>query len=659
MRDLTISCPHYVFALGTKSTFNAPDKHLILSCYHPVPIFSVKYKMPLVDYVQKTIQDKIRYRNNIEKEFAKCAQEYKLRKLTNDVESTTPNMKNYIESTVKDPAPYVQGTVKWNFNRGSLGLLENKNESFLVNVQTKKSMRLIELSPEMPLKVTRSLRNEETFANELMVYSNKFIGFRSKNAIRVANISKREQLEDDDEIEACDIYDYSHVDEIIASTFYNDQLIVIDSNDNLVQYDLKCKAANFRYQIPPKTSSHLCRLPFSISAVHEQNSRVNMKFTYTTAQEFGFIDHRSYVVNKMTSIPFDFAMKCEKIFNHRHSLINPNLTYIVSSHMLYCIDHRKFKQPLLQWAHQITDQPMMITSTLYNDNEVICVSSNSPGDLKVFNFDGNAFNYLPYKPLSIQNSFNKLCTEGHFVLSDIKERVYSSTTGIALKAEEGKFRMRLFTQNAAGDIFQSILGCHKKATGTTEKDLYDRFNNWDFSVANKNNANVFMSIEERLEREELVVDDIMRMNGLAKVLTCEKLQGFADDEVANMRTEIHPQWKVCIQKARAFEDVLAKEIMNIWDDIELEAIQPSFLAEALDRTDQVSETSNDRITNWLHAANNNDSIAIEEIDHDKPTSTQCDVMCKRIVTEDGAQFTVVEINKEEKKKMKKPRVAGF
>lgn len=612
---------------------------------------------------------KIQHKSKMEKDFGHCSREYRKKVLSDDLEKmTTIHMKNYTENSVKDPAPHVQGTLEWNFNRGSLGLLETKNDqSFLVNVHDEKTMRLFEVSPEMPFKVARSRQPKDRFANEVMVGGDKFIGFRTKNSIKVANLSKIKELEDDDEFEACDIYDYSHVDEIIASSFYKDQLMVMDSNDNLVKYDLNYKAANFRFQFPPNTTNFLCRQPFSLHAVYEPGVHgTPMKFTYTTAQEFGFIDCRKSVVNKITNIPFDkhFMMTCEKIFNHSHSLMNENLTYIVTSHMLYCIDHRHFKEPLVQWTHQISEQPMMLTSTLYNNNEVVCVASNVPGDLKVFNFDGSAFNYLPYKPLGIQNSFNKLREEGHFLLADdIKERVSLSTTGIALRAEEKSLRLQLFTQNAAGDIFQGILGCHKYALGQREEDLHEHFREWDNFIAKKDTANVFVSVDERLAREELVIDDIMRMDGLAKVLACEKLQS-ADDEFEPMMTEKQPEWKISIEKAHNYQDILAREILNIWDDIEIADVKPSFLAEALDQADQKSEASSERISKWLRAANDT-SVVIEEIFYSEnvelpgTSSTQVE----KIITENGTEFTIVNIEEKKMKKVtskkKKPRLAGF
>lgn len=632
----------------------------------------------------------------MEKGFERCRYDYSKKKLTDGVATTTRNMKSFIETSLKDPAPHVQGQIDWNFNRGSLGMLENKEQNFLVHLQNEKTVRLLEVLKENPLKVSRSLRTEERFANEVMVSGNKFIGFRTKNAIRVANLSKLEQLEDDDEIEAADIYDYSHVDEVIASSFYKDQLIALDSNYNLVKYDLKCKAVNYRFQFPPNTTSNLLSLlPFNVNAVYEP--RTTMKFTYTNAQEFGSIDFRASIVNKLTSMPFNkhIAMKCEKIYNHYHSLKHENLTYIVSSHMLYCIDHRNFKYPLVQWAHQIADQPMMITSTLYSQNEVICVASNTPGDLKIFNFDGKAINHLPCTPLSIQNSLNNLHEKGHFLLSDeIKERVNFSTTGIVLKAEEKRLRLRLFTQNAAGDIFQGVLTCHKYTPRSKEKELYDHFNEWDFLVTNTDTANVFLSLEERVKREEFVVSDIMRMDGLAKVLTCESLQfnDPANDIIFDSEAIVQPKWKVSIEKALTYQDVLAKEILNVWDDIDPEDIQSSFLAGALDRTDLMSECSSDRVTKWLRAANDT-NVIIEEISFTdnvdkKPVSTQIfpenenlqpaatstqifpenDLQATftqmltedgtQIVLENGTQYTIVEVN-EKKKTIKKPRVVGF
>lgn len=610
--------------------------------------------MPLVDHVKKQIQMKNSFRCNKDQKFLLASNDCR-KKLVNEV-TASANVKTYIENLANDPVPHIRGIVDWNFNRGTLQLLEKNNQDFLVHVNNEKSVKLIKLHPKMEFTCEKSEQTANRFANELMI-GNKFIGIRHKNSIRVANFSKTEKFKDGEVIEVCDFYDHQQVDEIIASAFFNDQLIVMDSNEYITKYDLNYKAVNYRYQFPFNTSNYVCRLPFSLSAVKE--TKIGIKVTYTNAQEFGFIDCRSTMKDKIMCIPFQdhFVMNCEKIFNHHHSQFHDYLTYIVSSHMLYCIDYRQPKQPLIQWAHQISEQPMMITSTSYADNEIICVSSNTPGDLKVFNFDGTCFNYLPLRPLSIQNSFNRLRKDGHFVTSNVmKERISMSTTGIALKADVGTLRTRLFTQNAAGDIFEGILACHEK---TVVSDyIFKNFNEFHSAVSSNTNAKIYMPIEERLLKNEIVVDDVVRMDSIAKVLTCEILQcKDPEEDNFNMQTEIQPQWKMSIEKARSYQDVMAKEIMNIWDDLEIEEVKPSLFADALERTEQCRESSSDRVTRWLRASNARE-VVIQEINFNDIVPLPIDNLTHIEIqaSEESAKFETTIIQTDKKKKS---RITGF
>lgn len=637
--------------MRAKSATNEAGREVIISSQLPVPIYTVKCKMLIVDHVKEQIEKKKTYTNQREINFVKLHQQYKRNVINEENEMTSLAMKNFVEGSFKDPAPHVKG-IDWNFNRSSLGIIERDDKSFIVTPYTKGSFKFIELQSKNLLSTNESTKNGDRFVNELMT-SEKFIATRHKKSINVVNLSKLEDIKDEDVIETCDKYEYKTVDELIASAIFNDQLIVLDSNLNLVKYDISTKGANFTFRMPINTS-RLSVLPYSVNAINETKVRTNISFT--NALELGFIDCRVKAKGNTQTFSFEnhFAMQCENILNHTFSKINDNLVYVVSNHMLYGIDYRQMKHPLLRWAHQIKKSPMMMSTSLYGGSEMICLSSSEVGDLKVFNFDGNCFNHLPFTPKSIVNSYNNLCEDGHFLLSNIRDRIKLSTTGIALKSDVQKLRIRLFTQNVAGDIFESFLNCHKNCQNTY--NAYDYFKDWSDHIDDFKDPNEYLTVTEKLERKDLIVDDIVRVDGIAKIFTCDDLQSrFAVEEDDNLHIQRHPEWKISIEKARNYKDLLAKEIMNIWDDIDIEELKPQLFADALDATEQTRENSADRITRWLKASNN-ENVIIEEISFSENVELPQDHSTQATAGQIDTQEVAMVIKSS---KVKKPRVAGF
>ncbi len=476
---------------------------------------------------------------------------------------------------------------------------------------------------------------------------------RTKNSINVANLMKTE-VSDDDEIVATEKYEYKTVAELIASAFYENQLFVMDSNRNLVEYDLVTKHVCFKYHLsPPNKISKTSDMPLSISGADK--IKKTFRILFTGASEIGFIDARE---SSDERIPFEnhFLTQCERIYNHCHSLMNENQIYIGSSHTLHLFDYRQMKQPIVQWAHLLQKPPMMMSTSLYGGSDVITVASHVPGDVQIFHFNESKFNNVPFKPMPIINSYNSLCERGHFLLSDIRYRLPLSNTGMVLEPEFRNLKMKLFTQNVAGDIFETSLKCDGHQ-GEIKDEYFLHFQAWDRSLKEFKDPNEFLTMSEKIERKDLIVHDIVRVDGIAKIMTLEELssnQVIKEEEI--MHTQEKPAWKINIEKAREFEDLLAREIMNVWDDIDIEDVQPELFANALNTTENTQESSSDRITRWLKATND-ESVVIEEISFSENIElidgnlTQQNLSQQLATQESTATF--------QRSKKKKPRIAGF
>jgi hypothetical protein len=155
------------------------------------------------------------------------------------------------------------------------------------------------------------------------------------------------------------------------------------------------------------------------------------------------------------------------------------------------------------------------------------------------------------------------------------------------------------------------------------------------------NSKKFMTVFERIEHEELNVDDIVRMNGVAKVCKAKSIQRTVEEAPDNdLITEKIPKWRVSLNEARKCTDPIATQIMFIWDDIPIEESRPKIFEMALDREEL--QTTTDRISMWLDNTNvsQNDSLNMDENLYaefnPEPTSTQKRTRSK-----------------------KRPRIAGF
>ena len=153
-----------------------------------------------------------------------------------------------------------------------------------------------------------------------------------------------------------------------------------------------------------------------------------------------------------------FLFNCEQVTCQLKSL-KENLIYLGAYHNLYGVDPRMGNRPVIQITHQLQKTPTIVKSVEFDDNEVICLSSNTPGDLKIFSNsldNSHRISRLGFKPKSILETFNECKMRGKFLFAkNLEEHVqYNISGALPIVVKE---KLNLLTQNCVGDIFRSIL----------------------------------------------------------------------------------------------------------------------------------------------------------------------------------------------------------
>lgn len=532
----------------------------------------------------------------------------------------------YITYKLIDPAPYVDPFDGFYYypHRGTLQHFETENEDYLLSVGDNEAFRFDKICDKMQFKSFKSINGRSSHPTELIINDNSdFIATRYRKTIKIAKHLDPDTLSYNNVIETID--EFKHSNDIFASSLNDYYLSTIDSKYRLRRLNLIHRYEDVNVKL---TDYFLGDKLHPISLSTPTNSTKNYA-SFTTRYNFGIIDFRNQIKvalqNDFKST--DLTLKCEKIFNHANSFLSKDLVYIASSHILYTFDYRKLKEPIVHWTHQLYEPPMMLSSTMYGLNEIICASSHMVGDLKVFNNNGKSINYHPYKPYNIRNSYNKLREQGLFLLSEnIQERVDGSITGISLHSDNTRSEIKLFTQNCYGDVYENILKCKE---GTKEEDILptiERFQLWENSLHMPFNPNKELTVEERLNNGDFVIDNIVKFENLPKYLNDDKSNVIID--LTNLEPEkipnFKPNWKFNIEEARQCTDLLAKEIMYLWDDIDdsFDADDSQDMKDAELANLSQATKGKDKVSQWLESTHIQED---EEIDYEfSPdiTSTQ-------------------------------------
>lgn len=494
------------------------------------------------------------------------------------------DFRELVEKMPFDPCPYIDDIQDWHLQGGNLDVITVFNKQMLASSSKvpddDTSVRLIKTNSEfqhMEFDQTQELKLNN-FAYEIM-QSNMLFGVRRKKTVDIFwryLIIKNENAT----IQPNSVYKWSQ--EIAASALQEDKLLLLDVKKFITRCSTEPKRAESIVKINEDET-----FPFTICA-HDENIA-----TFTARKSLNQVDFREGKIRKLFDDE-EMFLTCETLTCQKKSTMHPNTLYVGSTHFLYGLDLRSTNQLQLHWTHQLMLAPTIIKTAQYEDNEVICLASNEPDDLKIFNSSRGRksgawqMNWLNVKPIHQKSSYDKLRSRGLLLThNEMKHRLSLSTTGVAMLPDFKRARISLFTQNSLGDVFKSYLNCRKEAQDD-ESRIKGNFMEWGKSLE-----------QQTAEHRHLHVTNIANLKGLSKVLTGEKT--IQHEPVEEPLTRNTPRWECNIEEATEYQDALAHLLLEAWD-LEIEDTQPKAFAEALTNEAETTMQSVNKVSNWLQTA---------------------------------------------------------
>lgn len=596
--------PHPTVFYATKTKTKEEPRDVIKESSLPSVIFSVNYegkemKDPAMTMVLK------KKRHEAEKQYVmnRLTRRQPWNQLPEGV--TDSDMVRYMELSQLDPSPHINDKCDWLFTGGNLDVVEIQGKSFLAQPSMTEDFTIRLLDPSSKFDYIDLAPDqkalEKSYGYEIL-QSKELIGIRRRKSISFLN---RAGLTSED-VNVHTPINFKWVSNIAASVLSQQLLILIDVKNNLVKSNVEKLLADSTLKLPTLPEH---QFPVSLESLNEH------VVSYTDQKSVNIVDHREGRVNKVFGNE-NFIMNCEKIVRNKKSL-HDNLFYVASSHFLYGLDLRNTSDLLLHWTHQLELPPTKMDQVMYGSDEVICLSSNAQGDLKIFNCskgkqeDSWQVNWVPLKPHNIRQSYHKMRSKGFCLLSDpIKHRVDLSVTGVAMIADEKKSRIQLFTRNSLGDVFKSHLLADLDFKAK-EKRMTKSFKAWEKVLAVERDPLKIVPLEERLEFGDLMFTDVARMKGLGKVMRCEKLQAPEEEPESQMGVVRVPRWKTNLEDEKEYRDALSQHILAEWD-LQIEDTQPRLFAGALNESTIKVEDGLDRVAMWLEGTELEGEVIKEE-----------------------------------------------
>lgn len=613
--NLFVQCQHSSIYIKTKTILTDQNKELISNDSLPVPVLTMKYINRIKDPLEEFIKTKKDYQYKMKRLESRLVSLYRVKKISREHDITEQTVKEYIIHKFRDPVPYIDPSEGFYFypQRGTLKCFNAETKrNFLLHIGKDDTIHFKRIKSEMHLKRMDIMERNDFPLEILCDEQSEYVALRYRKEVKIGKLPPKESIKDGRIVEATKKFAFKR--DIIACALTNPFLWTIDSKYTIKRSHINFKFEDIQYDLAEHFILDGSLIPVSMSVPIELGTN-DRTISFTIKNSFGLIDSRKKKTLSLTNYfsSNDFILNCEKIFSHCHSFVNNNLVYIATSHLLYAFDYRNLKEPVAYWSHQLYNPPMILTTSMYSEKEeIICVSSYTPGDLKIFNYDGETVNYYPYKPHSILDTYNNLRERGLFLLSDnIKDRVDANVTGITIHANPQKSIVKLFTQNYYGDIYENILNQNQQ-----EKDILkniEQFQLWENLLDVPLNPNKVLTANERILNGDFIIDDIIKFENLPKYLNSKTVM---ESDLTHLEPENHssftPNWKISISEARKCDDLLAKEMMYLWDDVDDDSFEEEF-----ENTEE--ENGKDKVSVWLENSemlNKNSNDDVVEISDD-------------------------------------------
>lgn len=390
----------------------------------------------------------------------------------------THNYKKYLDNYATDPDENLNTNFNYYYNgsnlqsvkfRGNLNLLMPGHHTRTYDIE----MKIIDTNENFKLDLMSNLPAYQIHPNTTTVYEiikfkrnsddNRFsMAFRYKTKIKFTNVDRlrfHPACKSNHKVEG--------INDILGGAFVNqDEFAYITCDNQLKKVDFNTWNLNYNEAIF-KNKKNSKRFPFTI---HEWEENV---VTITNPNSLNFQDFRTKKLNRILDKIY-FGLDCGKISCQFKSEIYPDILYLGSAHKLIAIDLRYPRVPLVLWTHQLTQSPTIFQTTKFQENEVIGLASQRPGDMKIFNlakFDSGPFaNRFNFKPKGILATYEECLFRGNFINDQhLEEHVNFGTTGMVLYNEKDT-KLHLFTRNSFYDVFHSKIHPYKICESNTMEE---------------------------------------------------------------------------------------------------------------------------------------------------------------------------------------------
>lgn len=367
---------------------------------------------------------------------------------------------------------------------------------------------------------------------------------------------------------------------VLGGAFVNsDEFVFLDHGNTLTKISLSALDVNFSMDLKFETDH---KYPLTVREWdHNQ-------VTLTEPLHLSVFDFRQDKPTKLLTLSTRY-FECDKFCIQAKSEMLNNVVYVGTTHRLFGYDIRSTAVPLFSWVHQLKKSPTMLKIVKFAGNEVICVSSNLIGDLKIFNVmqtedESLRINRLHMKPKSVTQSFEECKLRGKFLKDEhLAHHLQFSVTGIALVNEDDTY-LHLFTQNFLNDVFHSTLLTTKMVAKMPR--LFKKMSSFQESVITR-----IQEYEEIVSKHEQVPEN--NHYWLRKLKTARQFKDLLRTPIEETERTPTPEnvsppaqpWEVSIEQLSKYKDVLANDLLSVWDvDLEEDLTERPYFQE-LDSTD--------------------------------------------------------------------------
>ncbi|XP_033211089.1 uncharacterized protein LOC117169080 [Belonocnema kinseyi] len=256
--------------------------------------------------------------------------------------------------------------------------------------------------------------------------------------------------------------------------------------------------------------------------------------------------------------------------------------YVGTYHSCLLCDSRSPNQCTQQkWTHQFKDAPLFSSVVNKGSQEMVLLASHLPRESAIIlnNWnDENRFqsSILPFTPPSILETLQQSRMQGKSLDPLMKLRLELSTVGCTLTTD-GSGHTFLFLQNSIGDIFYQGL-THEASLNKFSMENCKALNAldaWENEILKQCDTVIPLAFSQKSNMKHVFENFVRRKS---KFVRPEKSENLFD-----------PSWKQPLTKLNSYVDILAPELLSIWEVTE-ESVAP------------ITAVPHDKVLNWLETS---------------------------------------------------------